>query len=689
MLKPRRYKRVVSAGAPAPSGDPYWTSVSLLTNFENNLTFQDGSTNNIALTRVNTVNPSLNTPFSGGVGGSEYFNAATGGYLSGPNTTALQMGTGDYTVEFWMYQTNVSTTQVILEIGRPSTSGSPGFQIDTIGGAVTVYGGATTGTLLITAGSTQVVNTWYHIALTRQSSSTKLFINGTQSGSTATDSTNYNQAYLWVGANGGGGSGYVSGFISNIRALKGTALYTANFTPPTAPLTAITNTSLLITGTGQGMFNNSTFVDQGPNALTVTATGSPVYSGLSPFGNTYAGSVLLNGTSQYVTAPDNAALNMGTSDFTLEAWIYLTATPGASVNDGANVINKDGKAATSWAQYSLFVSSALKVCASFSSVPNGGGAPTAVITGTTTLALNTWYHVAVTRIGVNGTVWVNGSSNGTTTSIPATLANGARALHIGYEESQAAFAYFPGYISNLRIVKGTAVYTANFTPSTTPLTAITNTSLLVRGDTGAFYDLSNVGNPESGTGSATVTTQVKKFGNESSSFNGTNAYISVPSSTALNLSSGDWTIECWVYWTGANAGATFLDKDGVAASTYPSYQIVVNGSGFVRAAVGSGNSTAYIQILTSSTLLTANTWTFVTFVKNGTTLTLYQAGTNVASATQTGSIVDGGKALNVGYATGQPASSYMSGYLDDIRITKGVARYTANFTPPTATFPTA
>jgi len=56
------------AGGPPPSGDPYWTSVSLLTNFENNLSFEDDSTNNFAITRTGVVNPSLNSPF-GAVGG--------------------------------------------------------------------------------------------------------------------------------------------------------------------------------------------------------------------------------------------------------------------------------------------------------------------------------------------------------------------------------------------------------------------------------------------------------------------------------------------------------------------------------------------------------------------------------------------------------------------------------------------
>ena len=670
MLKPRRYKRVVSAGTPAPSGDPYWTSVSLLTNFENNLTFQDGSTNNLALTRVGTVNPSLNTPFSGGVGGSEYFSGSSS-YLSGPNTTALQMGTGDYTVEFWMYQTNVSATQVILEIGRPTTSGT-GFQIDTIGGVVTVYGGATTGTLLITAGSTQVVNTWYHIALTRQSNSTRLFINGAQSGATVTDSTNYSQAYVWFGANGGGASGYFNGFLSNARAVKGTAVYTANFTPPTAPLTAITNTSLLITGTGQGMFDNATFVDQGPNALTVTATGAPVYSGLSPFGNTYAGSVLLNGTSQYLSVPDNAALNMGTSDFTVESWVYTNSgTTGA-------IVSKDGTSAVSWPQYQLAITSGGEFEATISTTTTSSppGSPSARLTGTTTIIVGTWYHVAVTRVGTNATLWINGVSEATSSTVPATLNTRNQPTTIGTLNNGGTGATFlNGFLSNARIVKGTAVYTANFTPSTTPLTAITNTSLLVRGDTGAFYDLSNNGNSMTSTGTTAVTTQVKKFGSESASYTAT-AYQTVADAVNLQLGTGDYTIEAWVYRNAAGVLHSLICKGAAATG----WLLQVNSSNQLVFTV---TSTA---ILTSTTTIAATTWTFVTVTRSGTSTRLFVGGNLEATATDSTNF-NQTNALLVG--SDRSNANGLNGYLDDIRITKGVARYTATFTPPTATFPTA
>lgn len=113
----------------------------------------------------------------------------------------------------------------------------------------------------------------------------------------------------------------------------------------------------------------------------------------------------------------------------------------------------------------------------------------------------------------------------------------------------------------------------------------------------------------------------------------------------------------------------------------------MNGSGYLRLVVGAGNTVGYFQLVTSNTLLSTSTWVHIAAVKNGSTLTLYQNGVNVASATQSGTIVDGGKPLLVGYETGQNSAHYWSGYIDDIRITRGIARYTANFTPPARALP--
>jgi len=657
-------------GSVVSSGDPYWSSVSLLTNFENNLTFQDGSTNNFAITRNGVVNPSLNTPFSGGVGGSEWLNGSTG-YLIAPDNAALNMGTSDFTLEAWIYLTATpgaatnSGANVINKDGKNAVSWpqytlyvNSSLKVCASFSSVPNGGGAPTAN--ITGSTTLSLNTWYHVAVTRIGVNGTVWVNGTSNGTTTSiPSTLANGARaLYIGYEESQAAfAYFPGFISNARIVKGTAVYTTGFTPPTAPLTAITNTSLLITGTGQGMFNNSTFVDQGPNALTVTATGSPVYSGLSPFGNTYPGSVLFNGTTQYLTTPNNAVFQFGTGDFTAEAWVYLITKP---IN--ARLFSLGNFSGAGNFQVEIPGSTGNDILIHV----NG-----AFVTYTYTVPLTTWFHIAVCRISGTVKVYINGSSLGSNVQ-SGTVNDSTNVFAIGSQSNGTSL--LNGYVSNARIVKGTAVYTANFTPSTTPLTAITNTSLLVRGDTGAFYDLSNNGNAQSSTGTTAVTTQVKKYGAESASYTAT-AYQTVADAVNLQLGTGDYTIEMWVYRNAAGVLHSLICKGAAATG----WLLQVNSSNQLVFTV---TSTA---ILTSTTTIAATTWTFVTVTRSGTSTRLFIGGNLEATATdstnfnQTNALLVGADRSN---------ANGLNGYLDDIRITKGVARYTATFTPPAVTFPT-
>jgi hypothetical protein len=92
--------------------------------------------------------------------------------------------------------------------------------------------------------------------------------------------------------------------------------------------------------------------------------------------------------------------------------------------------------------------------------------------------LNRWLHFAISRNNGTTSIFKNGIQIGSSYIDTNNINNTSTALSIGQESTPTANSYFPGYISNFRIVKGTAVYTSSFTPSTTPLTAVANTSLL-------------------------------------------------------------------------------------------------------------------------------------------------------------------------------------------------------------------
>jgi hypothetical protein len=217
-----------------------------------------------------------------------------------------------------------------------------------------------------------------------------------------------------------------------------------------------------------------------------STSGSPTVS------TSGSGSISFNGSSQYLTMPTSANLALGTSSFTVEYWVYLTSNSGSPIvlTLGAGSVTYDGL-------FGYYNAGSTNLVWYLSS----NGSAWDIVNGITgTVSLNTWTHVAFVRNSNTFTMYVNGTSAGTSTS-SASVYQSANSILIGY--GQGAH-YFPGYISNARVVKGTAIYTANFTPPTAPLTAVTNTQLLFNTVSGApFVDASSNSFASTATGSPT------------------------------------------------------------------------------------------------------------------------------------------------------------------------------------------
>ena len=199
----------------------------------------------------------------------------SGDYLTIADNAALQMGSGDFTIEFWWYPNSIAGYQTPYDKGY---SGSGGLVLQTglgTGRIIVVASGSS----VVTSNTALIPGSWTHMALVRNSTSLTLYQNGISVGS-ATNSTNFsNTSITGIGGNASGASAGqypINGYISNLRSVKGTAVYTSAFTPPAAPLTAIANTSLLTC-------QSATFVDNGPNNFTVTAVGDSIVSSFFPF----------------------------------------------------------------------------------------------------------------------------------------------------------------------------------------------------------------------------------------------------------------------------------------------------------------------------------------------------------------------------------------------------------------------
>jgi hypothetical protein len=230
-----------------------------------------------------------------------------------------------------------------------------------------------------------------------------------------------------------------------------------------------------------------------------------------------------------------------------------------------------------------------------------------------------------------------------------------------------------GYISGLRVVKGTAVYTTTFTPPTAPTTAISGTSLLTNFTNAGIYDATSKNDLET-VGNAQISTTQSKFGGSSIYFDGNGDYLKAISTDLLNFGTGDFTIEFWSYFNStADSGGLGMGVITNPTGTYSTIYSSTNGGTTLTFYNGSGIVSGTIAL---------STWQHIAVSRYNGTVRFFVNGIQTASATHTSAVTF--SAAFIGSQTG--SGGYFNGYLDDLRITKGIARYTSNFTPPTTAF---
>jgi hypothetical protein len=283
---------------------------------------------------------------------------------------------------------------------------------------------------------------------------------------------------------------------------------------------------------------------------------------------------------------------------------------------------------------------------------------------------NAWVHLAVTRTSGVVKAWINGIGSSNTVNDTTNWS----LTRIG-STTDASSENFEGYMCDVRLVVGTAVYSSDFTPPTAPLTAISGTAFLLNPEI-SISDLSQSSSITCVGNAATSTTQVKFAGTKSIAFDGTGDWLSTSSSNLLTMGTGNFTIECWVWKTDTNhrgvwqigSNAAGIDVN-YASSLGFGYQI---GVWQIYAAGGATSGPSFT--------LSSDTWYHTALVRNSGTTKLYINGTEEISVSDTYNYTGTYMAIGGYYTTG-----YLhNGYIQDLRVTKGLARYTANFTPPTA-----
>ena len=679
--------------------DPQFNYVAMLlhgdgTNGAQNNTFLDSSTNNFSITRNGNTTQGSFSPY--GSNWSNFFTSSSGvgAYLTTPNSSAMQLGSGNFTIECWVFLAKVAENAFIGRSPFDNTNNEWVFQSGPSNNIRFAYSTNGSDSQTVLESTTNIpISTWTHVAVVRNSSTLTFYINGTSVGSSSISATIYSgNTTTTIGsyAQSAYPTGYAvpNGYLSNIRLVKGTAVYTSNFTPSTTPLTAISGTSMLTC-------QSNRFLDNSSNNFTfTTVNGTPSVQRFNPFGASTAYSTSVIGGSGYFDGNGDSLSTtwspIGANQFTCETWVYVPDNTGRYyiVGPGTDTASHfDGFGFEIFDRYlSMWASS--------------DGTSWNLVTSDTSqgrsanlIPQNSWVHVAMTRdsSGVFRS-FINGNLQCVVSSGTAALADSSTTvLNVGRARYTGNFANFNGFMGNLRIVNGsvvssystssTTVGTQIFTPPTAPLTAITNTSLLINYTNGAIYDNAMMNNLET-VGNAQISTSVVKYGTGSMYFDGSTSYLKTADSVNFELGNASWTIEAWIYPTSTGLYPVIAAQYGAGSG---------NNSFFFSLGPNNTNlelylySTASNPSITATNAITLNTWQHVAAVRNGNTVTLYVNGISVGTPLTFGTSINSTYPLTVGWASSSEEYPFF-GYIDDFRFTKGYARYTANFTPPTAAF---
>jgi hypothetical protein len=479
--------------------------------------------------------------------------------------------------------------------------------------------------------------------------------------------------------NGGGGAGSAGG--SGISIL---------WEPFSNPMPTVIGAPTIVTTSGYRVYvftstgalvygnslSNTKFTDNSTNSYPILYNGNPSQGSFNPYAKNW--SVYFDGSS-YLLIPNSASygttrLNLSAnSNFTIEGWAYFNSVAGGMLIAHENTIWRIG-VSSGTLQYSLS-----------SNGSNYAGIASSVSMGT--VVVGRWYHFALVRNGSTFTPYLNGIAGTPTISSAGLYVATSEGLTIGMGDTSN---YFSGYLSNIRILKGTAAYTGPFTPAISPLPLVENTLLLTCSNS-IWDDVSNYnwlvipkGRPA-----------VKKFSpfsnfglydttlvGGSAYFNGSTDYLTVSSTSTTNVpnwtylhnGTTDYTIEGWIYPLSTATQQGLIGTSDISNTAVSGMALYLTSGGVLSWAIMNGS--ASFPSGTVSNSVKPNAWSHIacTFASSNKTTNLYVNGVRVATSattTATFTATSASYPLTIGRSAVSTLNTY-SGYISNLRILKGV-----------------
>ncbi len=183
-------------------------------------------------------------------------------------------------------------------------------------------------------------------------------------------------------------------------------------------------------------------------------------------------------------------------------------------------------------------------------------------------------------------------------------------------------------------------------------------------------------------GNAQIDTAQSEFGGASGLFDGTGDYLTTADSSDWDFGTGDFTIDGWVRIPNTTGGTVIGHNEGVNGE----WEVYVNGANNYLAFEGSFTDATAIQVRNTSNPIALNTWTHFAIVRSSNTLTMYASGTPNGTQDATGKTLNMIPTGGIGIGARNAGTSLYNGWIDELRVSKGIARWTAAFDPPTEAY---